>query len=58
MLLPDFDQHPILTVCLSCGNTMKPVRTILKLGVNPELLVFVCPSCNEVELHGHQIHEM
>jgi hypothetical protein len=42
------DDTPTL-VCLSCGDTMKPVRTILKLGVNPELLVFVCPSCNAVE---------
>lgn len=35
-------------VCLSCGNTMKHVRTIPRLGVRPKLLVFVCPSCREV----------
>jgi hypothetical protein len=32
-------------VCLSCGNTMRHVRTIPKLGVRPKRLVFVCPSC-------------
>jgi len=33
------------TVCLSCGDTMKHFRTISKLGVHPEQLIFVCPSC-------------
>jgi ubiquitin C-terminal hydrolase len=36
-------------VCLSCGDTMRHFRTIPKLGVCPELLVFHCPSCYEVE---------
>jgi hypothetical protein len=40
-------QEPAL-VCLSCGNTMKHVQTIPRLGVRPRLLVFVCPSCREV----------
>jgi hypothetical protein len=42
------DDTPTL-VCLSCGDTKKPIRTILKLGVYPDMLVFVCPSCNDVE---------
>jgi|HubBroStandDraft_1064217.scaffolds.fasta_scaffold102965_1 hypothetical protein len=35
-------------VCGCCGNTMKHDHTIPRLGVCPELLVFVCPSCKEV----------
>jgi hypothetical protein len=35
--------------CLTCGDTMNNVRTIPKLGVLPELLVFVCPSCKGVD---------
>ncbi len=35
-------------VCSSCGDTMKHLRTIRKLGVHPEKLIFVCPSCKEV----------
>jgi len=36
-------------VCLSCGDTMKHFRTISKLGVRPEQLIFVCPSCKGVD---------
>ena len=36
-------------VCLSCGDTMKHLRTLAKLGVRPEKLIFVCPSCKGVE---------
>ena len=36
-------------VCPSCGDTMKHVRTIAKLGVRSEQLIFVCPSCNAVD---------
>jgi hypothetical protein len=36
-------------VCLSCGDTMKHLRTIAKFGVRPEKLIFVCPSCKGVE---------
>src|SRR5208282_757064 len=36
-------------VCLSCGDTMKHLRTLPKLGVRSEKLIFVCPSCNEVD---------
>jgi hypothetical protein len=38
-----------ILVCPSCGDTMKHLRTIQKLGVRPEKLIFVCPSCKEVE---------
>jgi hypothetical protein len=53
--IPPFKCAPAITedtptlVCLSCGDTMKPVRTIPKLGAHPEWLVFVCPSCKEHE---------
>jgi hypothetical protein len=36
-------------VCLSCGDNMKYFRTIPRIGVNPERLLFLCPSCKEVE---------
>ena len=36
-------------VCRSCGDTMKHFRTISKLGVRPEQLIFVCPSCKGVD---------
>jgi hypothetical protein len=41
------DRTPAM-VCQCCGDTMRHSRTIPKLGVLPELLVFVCPSCREV----------
>jgi len=36
-------------VCLSCGDTMKHLRTLPKLGVRPKKLIFVCPSCKGVD---------
>jgi hypothetical protein len=36
-------------VCLCCGDTMKHLRTLPKLGVRPEKLIFACPSCKGVE---------
>jgi hypothetical protein len=42
------DRTPTI-LCLACGDTMKPRRIIPKLGLRPELLIFVCPSCKEVE---------
>ncbi len=45
--VPD-SMRPVL-VCPSCGDTMEHLRTIPELGVRPENLVFVCPSCKEVE---------
>ena len=38
-----------ILVCPSCGDTMMHLRTIPKVGVRPEKLIFVCPSCKEVE---------
>jgi len=45
------DSTPTI-VCFSCGDTMKHFRTIPKLGVRPEQLIFVCPSCKEVDTKG------
>jgi hypothetical protein len=45
---PAPDDAPAI-VCLSCGDAMALVRTIPKLGVRPEKLIFVCPSCNRVD---------
>lgn len=39
----------LAAICPRCGEPMKLARTVPKLGVLPELLVFRCPSCNEVE---------
>jgi hypothetical protein len=36
-------------ICPSCGDTMKHLHTIAKLGVRPEHIVFVCPSCKGIE---------
>ena len=36
-------------VCVSCGDAMDLVRTIPKLGVRPEKLIFHCPSCKVVD---------
>ena len=45
-LVPDSTR---ILVCLSCGDTMKHLRTIAKFGVRPKKLIFVCPSCKEVD---------
>ena len=45
-------RHPSRTltmVCLCCGDTMSHFSTILKIGVRPERLIFVCPSCKGVD---------
>jgi hypothetical protein len=42
------DNTPVL-ICPSCGDTMKHLRTIPKLGARLEQLIFVCPSCEEVD---------
>lgn len=34
--------------CPSCGDIMRHERTILRFGVVPETLVFVCPSCKSI----------
>jgi hypothetical protein len=36
-------------VCPSCGDTMRHLRTIPQFGVRLEKLIFVCPSCKEVD---------
>ena len=49
------DRRPTV-VCLSCGDTMKHLRTIPTLGVCLEKLIFVCPSCKAIdtkEAHKH-----
>jgi len=35
--------------CLFCGDGMKYVCTIPQLGMLPELFVFHCPRCNDLE---------
>jgi hypothetical protein len=45
---PVHDSTPTI-VCFSCGDTMKHFRTISKLGVRPEQLIFVCPSYKGVD---------
>ncbi len=42
------DSTPTI-VCFSCEDTMKHFRTISNLGVRPEQLTFVCPSCKGVD---------
>ena len=36
-------------LCLSCGDTMRHLRTLAKFGVRPQKLIFVCPSCKGIE---------
>jgi predicted RNA-binding Zn-ribbon protein involved in translation (DUF1610 family) len=42
------DNAPFL-MCPSCGDTMRHLRTIRKLGAPLEQFIFVCPSCEQVE---------
>ena len=35
--------------CACCGQVMDLVRKVARQGLFPELHVFVCPSCGEVE---------
>jgi Zn finger protein HypA/HybF involved in hydrogenase expression len=42
------DNTPVL-ICPSCGDTMKHLRTIPKLGTRLEQFIFVCPSCEGTE---------
>ncbi len=46
---PPVPDNTLTLVCLSCGDAMDLVRTIPKLGVLPELIVFHCPSCKGVD---------
>jgi hypothetical protein len=43
-------------VCLSCGDTMKHLRTLPRLGVRLEKLIFVCPSCKRGRYKGTHQH--
>ena len=36
-------------VCRICGDTMKHFRTISKLWMRRERLLFVCPSCKGID---------
>ncbi len=45
-LLPD---NLPFTVCTGCGQVMKLIRSVPSLGADPELHVFVCPSCGDAE---------
>ena len=40
----------LAAICPGCGDAMRLARTVPKFGALPELLVFRCPSCNEVEM--------
>ena len=48
------DDTPIL-ICPSCGDTMKHVRTIPKLGVRLEQFIFACPSCEGID--SREVHK-
>lgn len=41
-------------VCRLCERTMKLDRILPKLGGLPEILVYHCAVCNEVETDGKQ----
>ncbi len=42
------DRTPTM-LCVSCGDTMKHVRTIERLGMGSQQFIFVCPSCEGVD---------
>jgi predicted RNA-binding Zn-ribbon protein involved in translation (DUF1610 family) len=48
------DDAPSL-VCGSCGDTMRLFRTIPSLGMRQQQLMFVCPSCKEVDTRVRRI---
>jgi hypothetical protein len=35
--------------CRLCGQPMKLIRRLPKMGPAPELLVFYCRDCNEID---------
>jgi hypothetical protein len=52
---PPTGRSTLTLVCRSCGDTMQNLRSIPKLGVRREQLVFVCSSRKAVdtkELNG------
>jgi hypothetical protein len=52
---PVIDNLPLVpaikstVLCVSCGQTMKHLRTITRLGIRPETHIFVCPFCQGVD---------
>jgi hypothetical protein len=44
------DDHPC--ACHLCDRPMKLIRRLPQIGGAPELLVFYCRECNEVESAG------
>jgi hypothetical protein len=47
--LPRIHDRTPTMLCLSCGDSMKHLRTIEKLGVRPQQFIFACPSCKGVD---------
>ena len=47
--LPPVRDTALTMLCVSCGDTMRHFRTIAKLEMRPEQLIFVCPSCKGVD---------
>jgi hypothetical protein len=43
------DNRP-LYACARCGQVMQLIRTFPRLGMVPEMHVFVCNSCGEVKV--------
>jgi len=43
------DRRITTLVCRCCGDTMMHLRTIPKVGVCPERIIFICPSCKEID---------
>jgi hypothetical protein len=48
-LLPRIRDRTPTMLCLSCGDTMKHVRTIAELGLRPRQFIFACPSCKGID---------
>jgi hypothetical protein len=45
------DNLPFIT-CTRCGQLMRLVRAMPRCGILPELHVFACPSCGDIETKG------
>jgi hypothetical protein len=43
------DNLPILR-CVCCGDVMKLIRAVPRVGGLPGFIVLVCSACNEVEV--------
>jgi hypothetical protein len=51
-----WERHHPCASCAKCGHGMQLVRSIPGLGAFPELLVFRCPTCNEVDTKEAEPH--